>query len=124
MKLSLDIGSAQYIIRRYTETSVTVNDEELYTSIIVMPDRLIRDWNAPSPASLALEHLNDIIEWKPEILLLGTGNRLQFPRAELMAAVMGKRIGFEVMDTGSACRTYNVLSAEDRRVAVAIMQQK
>ena len=121
MKLSLEIGNAQYIIRRYTETSITVNDEELFSSAIVMPDRLIRNWEVSKPAHLELAHLGEILDWKPEIILLGTGNTLQFPSGELIATVTRKRIGLEVMDTGSACRTYNILSSEDRRVAAAIM---
>ena len=122
MKLSLDYGNAQYVIRGYTNSSITVNDEEIFSSLVVMPDQLIRDWEHPSsPKQLGPDHLALIIEWKPEIILLGTGTALCFPSAELMATIMGKRIGFEVMDTGSACRTFNILSSEDRRVAAAIM---
>jgi uncharacterized protein len=58
-----------------------------------------------------------------EILLLGTGDRLRFPHPSLTAPLRAAGIGVEVMDTGAACRTYNILLAEDRRVGAALMLQ-
>jgi uncharacterized protein len=120
MRLSLDIGSANYVIRAYGQGSITVNETPYIRSLIVMPEHLYAEWEPQKPQELSNAHLEVLIDLQPEIILLGTGARLQFPEPGLMAQVLGKGIGFEVMDTGSACRTYNILSAEDRKVAAAL----
>jgi uncharacterized protein len=76
---------------------------------------------AQEGAPLAFEHFAEILDWKPEILLLGTGERQQFPAAALMGAMLSRRIGFEVMDSRAACRTYNVLVSEARAVTLALL---
>jgi len=120
MRLSLDIGSANYVIRSYDHGSVTVNESQYTRSLIIMPEHLDADWEPQRLQELSSVHLDSLLDLQPEIILLGTGARLQFPEPRLMAQVLGKGIGFEVMDTGSACRTYNILSAEDRKVAAAL----
>ena len=60
---------------------------------------------------------------EPEIVVLGSGTRQRFPELQLLAALLSRGIGCEVMDTGAACRTYNVLASEDRRVVAALLLQ-
>jgi uncharacterized protein len=72
-------------------------------------------------AELEAADLEPVVALAPEVLLIGTGVRQVFPAAAVFAALHARRIGFEVMDTGAACRTYNVLVAEDRRVAAALL---
>jgi uncharacterized protein len=62
-----------------------------------------------------------VLELEPEILLLGSGRQLVFPRQEIYGQVLGRNIGLEVMDTAAACRTFNILAAEGRRVAAALI---
>ena len=57
----------------------------------------------------------------PEIVLLGTGDRQRFPRPKLTRALLARGVGVEVMDTSAACRTYNIIMMEDRRVAAALL---
>lgn len=120
MRLGLDIGSASYVIRAYGPGTVTVNESQYTRSLIIMPEYLDPDWRPQQIQELSDGHIESLLDLKPEIILLGTGARLQFPEPRLMAQVLGKGIGFEVMDTGSACRTYNILSAEDRKVVAAL----
>lgn len=120
MKLSLDNPSG-HIIRAYDQGEVTVNDTRITASVVVLPDELIQDWPPQRFEDLAQEHLQQLVDLDVEIILLGTGNSLRFPAAELLRPLSGTRIGFEVMDTAAACRTYNVLSAEGRKVAAALL---
>jgi uncharacterized protein len=120
MKVSLDTGSASHRIRAYAEGSITIG-EDVYTSdLIVMPEHIVTDWDNAPVDELSLEHLEVLEPYEPEIVLLGTGREQRFPPMQLMAALSRKGIGLETMDTAAACRTYNVLMSEDRRVAAAL----
>ena len=70
---------------------------------------------------LAPADLVPVLELQPEVLLIGSGPRQKFPDRGTLAALYESRIGFEIMDTGAACRTYNVLVAEGRSVAAALI---
>ncbi len=121
MKISLETGSASHRIRAYGEGSVTVN-EDVYTSdLIVMPETIVTQWANATVAELTPDHLAVLEPHEPEIVLLGTGRKQRFPPAQLMASLARKGIGLEAMDTAAACRTYNVLMSEDRRVAAALL---
>jgi uncharacterized protein len=62
-----------------------------------------------------------LFEYQPEVVVLSTGPRQQFPRAALRAEFATRRIGLEVMEVGAACRTFNVLLSEERRVLAAVL---
>jgi uncharacterized protein len=121
MKFHLESGSGQFAIRRYAAGEVAVNDTVYTDSLIVTPQQVIPDWPPRGFRDLATEHFELVVRLRPEIVLIGTGRRLQFPSPALLTALMRERIGYEVMDTGAACRTYNILMAEGRRVAAALM---
>jgi len=121
MKLSLDTGSASYRISHYDRAGITINEAVYTQDLIVMPEALVADWASAPVAELTVEHFAALDERDCEILLLGTGRDQRFPPARLMADLGRRGIGLEVMDTAAACRTYNVLMSEDRRVAAALM---
>ncbi len=121
MKLSLDTGSASYRIRHYDSTGITINETVYTRDLIVMPEAVIDDWISAPVAELTVDHFDALSGHDCEILLLGTGRQQRFPPARLMAELGRHGIGLEVMDTAAACRTYNVLMSEDRRVAAALM---
>ena len=121
MKLSLDNAAAGNLISTYGPGHVVVNEERIQTSVIVTPGRILQDWAPETVAALAPEHFDALMELDPDIVVLGSGARQRFPGQELYAALSRHGIGLEVMDTGAACRTYNVLVAEDRRVAAALL---
>ena len=109
------------IIRAYAAGQVTVNDEIIVTSVIVTPDRIIRDWLPNSFGELEPRHIARLEELQPQIIVLGTGLRLRFPGAEFSAGFLSRGIGVEIMDTNAACRTYNILLSEGRRVVAALL---
>jgi uncharacterized protein len=104
----------------YGEGYVLINGRRHERNLVVAPDRLI-EWDAASFEALREEHFAALAALAPEILLLGTGPRLRFPHPRLTRALAGGRIGLEVMDLNAACRTYNILVSEDRRVAAALL---
>ena len=121
MKLSLDDNSARYMIRAYGPGHVVVNEEIIRTSVVVLPEQLLRDWAPGSFEDITAEHIEGLLALEPEIILLGTGQRMQFPHPRTLAAAAARRVGIEVMDTAAACRTYNILAAESRNVAAALL---
>ena len=121
MKLSIDYNTSKYTIKAYETGFVTINNEQYSESLIVTPETLITSWEPDQLEDLNQKHIEALIDMKPEIILLGTGKSLCFPHPSLMSIAMQQGIGFEVMDTGSACRTFNVLAAEDRNVMAAIL---
>jgi len=92
----------------------------LTNSVIITPDCLIQDW-LNDPQNLSKEDMSRIIETKPEVILLGTGSTLIFPDNAILQQCYQEKIGIEVMNTAAACRTYNVLASEYRKVAAALL---
>lgn len=121
MKFSLDEGDSRFIIRSYEQGCIVVNEESFTRSFVITQQELIRDWSPQSFDDLEPDHLHQLTETKPEIVILGTGNQIQFPEPALQAIIMGCGIGLEIMDTAAACRTYNILSAEGRSVTAALI---
>ena len=112
--------SAKLVIRRVSEHSILVNDEEYSVSIALTPDTLLGTWEAAPIARLEEAHFGAVLDTSPEIVLLGTGPTCLFPPRELTFAFARKGIGLEVMDTAAAARTFNVLATEGRRVAAVL----
>jgi uncharacterized protein len=121
LKLHLSNISGINLFTGYGEGYVMVNRQRHSQNLVVFRDRLMTDWQPASFEGLETEHFRQIAEMEPEIVLLGTGARLRFPRPELTRALFEARIGLEVMDLQAACRTYNILAAEERKVAAALL---
>ncbi|RPI46748.1 MAG: hypothetical protein EHM59_06595 [Betaproteobacteria bacterium] len=121
MKLQLDRTDGSNQITSCGADFVAVNGVRHEASLIVTPERVDPDWPVPDLASLGAEHLSALLASKPEIVLLGTGRRLKFPPFSVLRPLIEAGIGYEIMDTGAACRTYAVLIAERRRVLAALI---
>ena len=122
MKIEIEPGPIdQYHIQSYRNGVITVNNEQFKRSFIVSPTKLIPDWPPVSFPDIATHHIQQIIALQPEIIILGTGARLHFPTPELIEDIFKLDIGFEVMDTGAACRCYNLLVSEARNVAAGLL---
>ncbi len=121
MKLHLSTASGAHVITGYGDGYVEVDARRYEASLVVLPDRVIADWPVPEWSALTEDHLRELGRHRPEIVLLGTGRRHRFPAPQLMAGLLMQDIGLEVMDSYAACRTYNILVAEGRRVAAALI---
>ena len=120
MKLHASRPSGVNTITGYGEGYVMVNGERRASSVIVLPDR-IEPWSAAAFDTLTAEDFAFLKSLGAEIVLLGTGPKQRFPHPRLTAELAQAGIGLEVMDLQAACRTYNILVAEERKVAAALL---
>ena len=104
----------------YDDSGVKVNDERFEGSVMVLPNE-VHAWRPASFAELQADDFAALLEFEPELVLLGTGSKIQFPHPQLYAALSSKLIGVDAMDTGALCRTFNVLAFEDRRVLALVL---
>jgi uncharacterized protein len=121
MRFAEDKTAGRYHIQAYALGQVTINEDVFTRSLVVTPGRILLDWQPQSFDELRAEHLILVADLAPEIILLGTGATLRFPGPAVAAPLIDSGIGLEVMDTAAACRTYNILVAEDRQVAAALI---
>jgi uncharacterized protein len=121
LKLHLESSQALNTFTGYGDGYVMINGKRFERSVVVLPDRLLPDWPPNAFGELSPEHFAVLEGLGCEIVLLGTGAKQRFPRAELVHPLVRAGIGVEVMDLQAACRTYNILMAEQRKVAAALL---
>jgi uncharacterized protein len=122
MKFHLDIAdTGTNVIRAYGPGQVTINERVYQSSVIVTPSRIITDWSPCVFADLERTHFDEIVALDPEVVILGTGGHLRFPNPADTRPLIDAQVGLEVMDTGAACRTYNILMSEGRKVVAALL---
>ena len=131
MKITLEQTGAIYTLHSYRDGLIMVrppkaapNDEEALLRLdhsCLVSGRVLDDkWEPQTLSELSEPHLQPVAELQPEVVLIGTGARLVQPSSEQRIALIKLGIGHEVMDTAAACRTYNVLVAEGRKVVAAL----
>lgn len=121
MPLTEDIISGRHRITGYQQDAVIVNQIHYSQSLILSAETLHHPWQVSTIDDLNDDKLQLIFELNPDVVLLGTGMRQQFPPAKIMANFGQKGIGLEVMDNGALCRTFNILVAEDRAVVAGVI---
>ncbi len=120
VKLHASLPGAVNTFTGYGEGYVMLNARRRETSVVVLPERVV-EWPARSFDALTLEDFSFLLELNAEIVLLGTGARQRFPHPRLTRSLAAAGVGLEVMDVQAACRTYNILVAEGRKVAAALL---
>jgi len=120
VKFTLEPPSGANLIRSYSDTELRIGEQRVQRSCLVTAERLITDWAPASFAELAPPHLDAIFALAPELVVLGTGPVQRFPPAAVRAEFTRRGLGLEVMQLGAACRTFNVLVQEERRVLAAL----
>jgi uncharacterized protein len=121
MKFQLDTPQGGNVISRHDTQGVWVNGRAHTTSLLVPWRGEVQAWAPSRFEELAAAHFEAIRGLQPELVVFGSGARLRFPPPGLWRALVEARIGFEVMDIGAACRTYNVLASEGRNVLAALL---
>ncbi|MBI4193821.1 MAG: Mth938-like domain-containing protein [Betaproteobacteria bacterium] len=119
MKFHLATASGQNLFTGYGPGYVAINNVRHEEHLVIMPDRVMA-WRVTGFDALEASHFEYLLGLRPEIVLLGTGKTLRFPRPELSRLFSSAGVGFEAMDSRAACRTYNILTAEGRKVLAAI----
>jgi len=120
MKLQPDQSGVQSI-SGYGPGWIAVDGERIENSVIVTSTGLRLDWQCATFEDLDASHFSRLAEIDAELVIFGSGERLRFPSPAWLAPLIAKRIGMETMDTRAACRTYNILSAEGRKVIAALL---
>ena len=121
MKLTISNPSGQNVVSGYGPGYVTINQQRHEKNLVVMPDALHEPWASGGFEALTEQDFAALVEFKPEIVLLGTGGRQRFPAPRLLRPLIEAHIGCEAMDLAAACRTYTILMAEGRPVAAALL---
>ncbi len=120
MPLAENNPSHLFTINAYEDDSISVSDKEFKHSFLLSPTS-INNWSVHSLDDFNIENCQAILELKPQVVLLGTGATQIFPHPEIYAFFGQHQIGLEVMANHAACRTYNILVAEDRNVVVGFI---
>ena len=110
-----------YFVTSYDEHTIQINGKNFHSSLIISNNALKTDWQPRSVESLSTSDFMDIIDMNPELVIIGTGNRLTFPPVEVYAELIKLGIGVEIMDTGADCRTFNVLTGEGRHAVCGLI---
>ena len=121
MRFTPDQASPANLVRGYGVEGIRINEHAFATTVLVSAATLLAEPAVHSVADLDAELAARIKALRPEVVLIGTGARQTFPAAVFGAVFLEAGIGFEVMDTGAACRTYNVLVGEQRQVVALLM---
>jgi len=121
MKLTLDANTRVNLIRSYSNHELRVGEQVFHRSCILTPDTILPDWRPTKVEDLQPTDFDALFATKPQLVLLGTGDRQHFPPAPIRAAFARAGIGLETMDLGAACRTFNVLVQEGRNVSAALL---
>ena len=120
MKLTDEKIPGLNLVTAYSASEVRIGEKILKHSCVLTARDLISDFRPQTLDELTIADLDVVFALEPEIVIIGSGPRQHFPDPSLIGAVLSRGIGCEVMDTGAACRTFNVLVSEDRRVAAAL----
>ena len=125
MKLQPDKSNAP-TINAYGQGWLEVNGQKYNHSLIVssMPDTPTSAWNSQSFEELGAAAFDDLVADGLELVIFGSGNKLRFPRPEWLQSLILRGIGLESMDTSAACRTYNILASEGRKVVAALIVER
>jgi uncharacterized protein len=122
VKFHLQTPAGQNLFTGHGAGYVAVNGVRYAKSLVVTPARVLEDWPATGFEQLTPEHFDFLSALAPDIVLLGTGAKLRFPRPALSVSLIAARIGLEVMDNAALCRTFNILVGEGRNAVAAILQ--
>jgi len=121
MKFAQDQINSKYVIEAYEPGRIQVASQVFRHNLLIMPDRLLQPWEVASMEDVSAQQLQVLAAHEPDVLILGTGQNPVFPHPSLFRPLIQAGIGWEIMPTDAACRTYNILHGEDRRVLAALV---
>jgi len=121
VKLQSDPHSGANTITGYGDGYVEINKTPYTHAVLLSSDGAISNWPVQTFDDLEDGHFVKIVDLKPELVLIGTGQRQRFPKLELLKTLIQAKVGYEIMDSQAACRTYNILVSEGRKVVLALV---
>ena len=121
MRLHLTSAESHNLITGYGADFIEINQQRYAQNVLVLADSVFDDWHAGKFEDLVEKSFNQILELKPEVVLLGTGETHRFVHPKIVRNLTKNGIPLECMTTAAACRTYNILMSEGRNVAAALI---
>lgn len=121
MELNLERPRDYLFVRKADAHTVVIVDRPFTSSLILCRDKVIDEWGVADVAAMTPGHVDPIVVLKPDVVLLGTGARQQFPSQAVLAAFLQRGVGVEVMDNAAAARTWDILASEGRNVVAAFV---
>lgn len=121
MEFNLEVPQNQFFIRSFNEKGICVDKDVFNRPFILSGQRIVPEWNISCVDDINEETLQAVFDLEPEVVLIGTGNTQVFLPPAVQVHFFRRNIGFEVMATDAACRTFNVLAAEGRQVVAALL---
>jgi len=122
MKLHADRPDT-HSIQSYGDGWIAVNGEKIQHSVVLSSSGERAKWPCESLADLTAGHFDSLLAFRPEVVIFGSGRKLRFVHPSLHTSLMLQRVGIETMDTSAACRTFNILAQEGRRVVAALLME-
>ncbi len=121
MKLHQQFTPNMNTIRAFEPGRIRVNNEEYVNSLIVTAEKIEKNWGINHPQQLTEQNIDEFLKYKPEIILIGTGQQHHILDPMICLAANQHGLGIEIMTTEAACHTYNILLGEDRAVLAALI---
>ena len=121
MKFAQDSQDEGYVITAYDNGSISINGKVFSQSLIVSTTKLQDNWGIETIELLQANHIEQVLSLNPELIIIGTSSKLVFPALEIYSGIIQRGIGVDFMDTGAACRTYNILMSEGRDVVAGLI---
>lgn len=121
MKIQPDRLEGVNVINACTPERILVNGQAWTASVLVPWQGEVCLWSGALPGQVGADHFEQIVRFGPEVVIFGSGPTLHFAHPAVLRALFERRIGVETMDTAAACRTYNILAGEGRRVVAALL---
>lgn len=124
MKLQPDKQPSLNTVSAYGPDYIEINAQRYTQSLLLSPESPVIEWSCTRFEDIKTEDFEQIAKLGPAVVIFGSGQRIRFPQAALIAPLIARNIGLETMDLQAACRTYNVLMAEGRKVVAALLIEK
>ncbi len=121
MKFTEHRDSNILTVKQYSPGLVKINNFELTKSCFLNQKKIVESWSCQDIKNLSIALIDQILSLSPDVIILGTGEKQSFPSPEFFAYCAEKGVGLEVMENSAACRTYNVLTTEEREVVLALI---
>ena len=121
MEFNLEEPQNQFFIRSVSEKGICIHNDFFDRPLIISGQRIVPDWNVACVDDINEETLQAVFDLEPEVILIGTGNTQVFLPPATQVHFFRRNVGFEVMTTDAACRTFNVLASEGRHVVAALL---
>jgi len=116
MQITDETTDRKHIIQECSSKGIVIDDKIYKSTIMVSPKNILKKWPVENIRLLKIQHMNDILKIKPKILIIGSGNEQLYLDNKILFALYSNNIGCEIMKTTAACRTYNLLSTDNRNV--------